>query len=484
MGIIASKNIKNFETEITSVKDKFKVYLSEFIDSENQFNFKKGSPSVGTFIDLNDSNKCAQLTLLLRDELKFLKSEYSINIYGKEYMGYALTSGNNSDYIPYIEKGKQHHIKKQDLCIKIATHYIKIMKLLSAITYNIVIPNKNFCEYYFFRLFNNTNNVSEICDNETLTKLGDIPGFIGFVNLINIATHRLSDSSSEYKLLINQTTAERILKLRNDILDKSKVNFSNWSSFEDPAKYSKIGWGDWMKNMVGMGKKKKQNGGKYKKKNKKKKRKLSKKHYGGGDQITVDSNGVLHNNLGNMDDIGYNDNGKKKVYLSNMDPNLLNELPIKYKDLNDQCSALLNYPAITYDNKLNLDHEKIEDESFKEFSNEMKKMLNNYKTNTDTLLKIVKTLIEKVNSKDNSKDKNTVTSNTEYHIKPITEDELDKLIFLAIECISNLYVNCYNDYSTAIDKLIIGYEKYINKINKKEGKPLLNIDIKNNSVNS
>ena len=194
----------------------------------------------------------------------------------------------------------------------------------------------------------------------------------------------------------------------------------------------------------------------------------------------------MHNKYGNIIDTNITDTkGKSRVYLQNMDTSILKNIIIKHEDIETKCNNLMQYPEIYRNNELLLDINKLNNKHFTEFDKQIKKMTENYKKNTDLLLKIIESILEKkeITKKDSIEEERINLNNISnfssldvykydhskekekiYNLKPITESQLDEYIIKASEHISNLLKMCHLDYKEAVTKLICGYESFISEL--------------------
>ena len=166
----------------------------------------------------------------------------------------------------------------------------------------------------------------------------------------------------------------------------------------------------------------------------------------------------------------------------------LQNIPFKHDNIVEKCDKLRANYNIFLNGTLILDRFKLNNKHFSEFNKHINLMKNNYKKNAQSLLTIVKAIVKKeeisikypieeesinLNNTNSSTKldihvlpKNDKHKSFKYSLIPITEKQLDDYIIKAAEDISNLLKGCHTDYKVAVHKLILGYELFIEELNK------------------
>ncbi len=186
---------KTYEKQVSEFETKLNQVATSLVRSTEE-NLPNGQYDLAS---LMDAEKCNQFTLFLGSELdsRFKKveiEELNLAIFaGKRLGSQTQKNSNNMDSNNY--RGPQSRYSKKDLCNKVASHYVRIFNLLSAIL-SAVNPERNMCARRINALYQTAVDdiesgyvkVCESDDTDSKNKLYpehiyDIPGIKHLLNL-------------------------------------------------------------------------------------------------------------------------------------------------------------------------------------------------------------------------------------------------------------------------------------------------------------
>jgi hypothetical protein len=196
---------KSFEEQVAEFDSKINQIATSLVKSSEE------APEDGEYdlANLQDMDVCNEYVIFLSDELdkRFKKIEVqalSDAIYlTKRRKNSQKKEANNLNADNYESSNETKHTKK-DLCIKVASHYIRILNLLSAILTSIN-PQKNMCSRRIEALYHQTKNdvdsgyirtcKSDDTDRSNPLYTKDIKNIPGIKQLLNIYYFHLMQES-------------------------------------------------------------------------------------------------------------------------------------------------------------------------------------------------------------------------------------------------------------------------------------------------